>query len=203
MSFEDLPVGEFHEAIADGSPTPGGGAAAAMTGAAAAALVEMVCAVTLGDDGAGAVHDEMAATRDRLRSVRGELQALADDDAAAFDAVLEAYRRPAGEGRSAAIQEAMKGAADVPMETAERCLSVVEAAVTVTREGNQNAVTDAAAGAILGRAALEVALYNVDINLGSIDDEDYRATAAERAAALRADAAVGVDAVEEHLEGAL
>lgn len=203
MSFHELTVRGFHEALAEGSATPGGGAAAAMTGASAAALIGMVCSLTLNDDDAVAVHDDMSTTRDRMASIRTDLEELADEDAAAFNEVMAAYRQPKGADRTAAIQTAMKGAADVPMETAERCLDVIAVAVDVTRRGNQNAVTDAAAGAVLGRAALEVALYNVAINLASIEDAAYCDQMDRRASELRSAAAEHLEAVEAHLEDAI
>jgi glutamate formiminotransferase/formiminotetrahydrofolate cyclodeaminase len=43
-----LPASDFLQALADGTPTPGGGSAAAYRGAAAAALVAMVARLTIG-----------------------------------------------------------------------------------------------------------------------------------------------------------
>lgn len=204
MSFGDLPVREFNAALAEGSPTPGGGAAAALTGATAAALGEMVCAVTLADEDFADVHDELRRRRDDLRSLRGALADMADADAAAFEEVMDAYRTPSDDpDRQAAIREALLGAAEVPLETAEACLSVIEHAAAVAEIGNQNAVTDAAAAVLLGRAALEAALYNVDVNLKDLEDDDRVAGIAERRRDLDAEAQAAVDRVEAHLETAL
>lgn len=205
MSFGDLSVREFNATLAEGSPTPGGGAAAALTGATAAALVEMVCNVTLGDDDIAAdLETDLTRRLDALADRREELTELADADAAAFEAVMEAYRRSSDDpDRSAAIQSAMIGAAEVPLETATACLAVVEHAAELTETGNQNAVTDAAAAALLGRAALETALYNVDINLASIDDPSRVEDLADRRQTIAADADAAVARVEAHLATAI
>lgn len=172
MTFAELSVADFHEALASSSPTPGGGSAAAIAGASAAAAVEMVCHVTLSDDDFEAVHDELADAVAALEALRETLHGLADEDAAAFDDVMAAFRRPSDDpDRSAAIQAAMTTAAEVPLETAERCLEVIDHAAYAAAEGNQNAVTDAGTGALLAHAALRAALFNVDINLASIDDD--------------------------------
>ncbi|MFP4590897.1 MAG: cyclodeaminase/cyclohydrolase family protein [Halobacteriales archaeon] len=200
MSLGDRTIRSFTEALADGSPTPGGGAAAALAGATAAALAEMVCNVTLRDDDFADVHDELTERRDDLADLRATLTDLADEDAAAFEAVLEAYRRPSGDpDRPEAIEAAMTEAAEVPLRTAEACLAVVDHAATVAELGNQNAVTDAGAGALLGRAALEAALYNVDVNLGSLGDEATVEALRTRREALSAEAAAAVERLEVHL----
>ncbi|MFW6447933.1 MAG: cyclodeaminase/cyclohydrolase family protein [Halobacteriota archaeon] len=200
MSFGDLTVRAFTDALAEGSPTPGGGAAAALTGATAAALAEMVCNVTLGDD----ADAELVERRDELGELRDTLFDLADEDAAAFDGVLEAYRRPSDDPeRAAAIEAAMTEAAEVPLRTAAACLEVIEHAAAVAEAGNQNAVTDAGAGVLLGRAALEAALYNVDVNLASLEDEATIERLAERRETLSTEAAAVVDRLETHLASAL
>jgi formiminotetrahydrofolate cyclodeaminase len=47
-------------------------------------------------------------------------------------------------------------------------------AETLVKEGNQNAVTDAAVGALIARSAVVGALYNVRINILSIKDATFR-----------------------------
>lgn len=199
-----MSVTAFHNALADGSPTPGGGAAAALTGATAAALVEMVCNVTLNDDDFAEVHAELRDRRDEVSALREDLTAMADDDAAAFEDVLAAYRRPGDDPeRSRAIQEAMTHAAQVPLETAEACLQVIEHGAAAAELGNQNAVTDAAAAVLLGRAALETALYNVDINLTSLEDDDRVDALSQRRSAIAADAEAAAERVRAHLAEAI
>src|SRR5262245_1681289 len=87
-------LGDFLEALASGESTPGGGAAAALTGAMGAALVAMVCRLTLGRPRYAEVAplmEESAAEADRLR---GELLALADADAEAYQAFSAALALP-------------------------------------------------------------------------------------------------------------
>lgn len=202
--FADESHAAFADALADDAPTPGGGSAAALTGAMAAAAVEMVCRVTLADDDYEDVHDDLAERADALREHRDTLQSLADDDTAAFEAVMAAFRRPSDDpDRPSAIQSAMTTAAEVPLETAAVCGEIIDHAVVVARDGNQNAVTDAGTGALLAHAALRSALYNVDINLGSIDDEATVSALRERRDELEADAAEAVAAVEATVDDAL
>lgn len=202
--FADRSHSEFADALAADSPTPGGGSAAALTGAMAAAAVEMVCQVTLGDDEFAEVHDDLADRAADLRSRRETLSALADEDAAAFNDVMAAYRRSSDDpDRQSAIQAAMTTAAEVPLETATQCLAIIEHAEVAARDGNQNAVTDAGTGALLAHAALRSALYNVDINLGSIDDEATVASLTERRESIAAEADELLAGVESLVQDAI
>ncbi len=180
MSFADATIRHFIDDLASGSPTPGGGSAAAVTGATAAALAEMVCNLTIGKDRYADVEDEIEEHREELAELRARLLELADDDAAAFDAVMAAFKQPKGDERSQAIQEASKQAAEVPMKTAERCMEVLQHAEPVARKGNQHSVTDAGTAALLAHAALHAALYNVSVNLGGIEDEGFCSEMADR-----------------------
>ena len=72
--------------------------------------------------------------------------------------------------RSAAITDALLGAAEVPLETARACAEVAQLAATCANKGNTNAVSDAGVAALLADAACRGAVYNVRINISSLDD---------------------------------
>lgn len=163
------------EALASSAPAPGGGAAAGLEVAMAAALVEMVCNLTIGKP-AYAEHDAaMTAARDRARAIRSEAIGLMDEDAAAFSAVIDAYKLPRSSdleraARSEAIQHALALAADVPRRTARAAAASVGLGESILDAANPNVITDIAAGAAAARAALDSARVNIEINAASITD---------------------------------
>ncbi|WP_336330266.1 MULTISPECIES: cyclodeaminase/cyclohydrolase family protein [unclassified Haloarcula] len=177
MTFADQPIGEFLADVASGQVTPSGGAVAAVGGAMGAALCEMVCIHTVGTDGSGTESGELSALADGLADNRKRLLDLADEDAAAVDAVGEAFES----GDVARMQAASKRSTEVPLETAEVCLNVVEHARTVTAKGTPVAVPDAAVGALLAAAALQASVSTVRANLDMIDDESFVAAMKRRA----------------------
>lgn len=203
MSYADMTVREFVEELSTDSATPGGGSAAAIAGAMGAALGEMVCNLTIGKEDFEEVEDDMEAAWETLEGHRERLLDLADEDSEAFDELMAAYRTPEDEGKAEAIEAASKTAAEVPMETAQECLGVIEESIDVAAAGNPNAVTDAGTAALLAHAALESALYNVEINLGSIDDEAFCVEMQEKTDQLIEDAdaalAEAQDAVDANL----
>jgi formiminotetrahydrofolate cyclodeaminase len=164
----------FLEQLAARVPAPGGGATAALHAAQAAALVAMVARYS--DSAKYAEHAEeiatITATADRLRQ---NALGLAEEDAAAFTAVTEAYRLPKGTpdeaaARSVAIARALVAAAHVPaivVAVAEQVLGLAEQLLPI---GNRNVISDVAAAAEAARAAATTARVNVEVNLGGIKD---------------------------------
>lgn len=174
----EMRIGDFVDALAAGTSTPGGGGAAAVTASIGAALISMVINFTVGRKKYAAVEEEMQGYLAQLATLRAELLDLADADVSAFTAVAATYAMPKEtddekSARSAAMQEGLKGATLVPYETAEKCLALLLIAAPVAEKGNVNVVSDAATAINLAQGALLSAIVNVDINLKSIKDESF------------------------------
>lgn len=177
-STGDATVGTFLDALAARQSTPGGGGAAALTGSQAAALISMVINFTIGSKKYEDVQDEMKAYLVQSESLRSDLLELADRDVRAFKAVSACYGMPRNTdaekaARTAALQAALKAAAEVPFVTAQRCLEILQLVQPVAEKGNQNVVSDAAVAFHLAGCALKSALVNVDINLKFIRDDVF------------------------------
>lgn len=172
------PIGSFLDSLAAKQSTPGGGGAAALTGAQAAALVSMVINFTIGNKKYAEVDAEMQDYLVQSESLRKTLTELADRDVEAFDAVSACYGMPKSTddekaARTAAMQSALKGAAEVPFEIAEACRDVINIAGPVGEKGNANVVADAASALYLAHAGMQGAFVNVNINLKYIKDDAY------------------------------
>jgi methenyltetrahydrofolate cyclohydrolase len=176
--------------LASSSPAPGGGSAAALAGAMAAGLCAMAARLTLGREVLRERWPEMERIRDEADGLAARLQDLAEEDAAAFDAVMQARRLPRGtppeqEARAAAVQAAVLRCAEVPLQTLRAVLGTAELAAAAVKGANPACLTDAGTAAALARAGAAAAAYNVRINLRGITDPGRRAAlAGETAAAL-------------------
>lgn len=167
----------FVDEVAAATAAPGGGSVAAHAGALGAALVEMVAGLTIGKPRYQAVEPEMMAIRTQAQRLRKELSQAVEDDSAAFEAVMGAYKLPRTSDaekktRQAAINLAMLNAAHVPLHTARDAVHVMQIALKCVARGNVNAVSDAMSGFAMAHAALTAAAYNVRINLHGHPDED-------------------------------
>ena len=166
---------DFLEALASEEPAPGGGSAAAYTGAEAAALVAMVARLTTGRKKYAAVDGQMRTVMERAEALRHSLSAAVEEDAAAFQAVMAAFKLPKRtpeeeQERARAIQAATLNAAQVPLRVARQLLEVLDLAVPVVAAGNLNAITDGGTGAELALAALQGASMNIRVNLAGYRD---------------------------------
>jgi len=175
----DQPVGAWLEDLASDAPAPGGGAAAAMNAAVGAALVAMVCNLTIGKPRYAEHEPLMRQTLASATELGAQAVQLAADDAAAFGAVTDAYKLPKDTdaekaARTEAIQAALIGAADVPLQTAAVAAAIIDLAGRIMDGANVNALSDVAVAAASARAALDAAVINVEINLGVMKDAARR-----------------------------
>ncbi len=177
---------EFLDRLASSDPTPGGGSASAVAGAAAAALLGMVARLSAGkgEDDAALAQASAAADAERVA-----LLDLAERDAAAFDAVVQAMRLPRSTPeerarRQEAVQGALRAAAEVPLEVATRCAALLDLGATLARAGAAAAISDVGVAVLLAYAAATGALLNVRINLTSLRDAAYVARTGEQVRAL-------------------
>ena len=174
----DLTSKDFLTELASSAPAPGGGGGAAMAGALAAALASMVCNLTIGKEKFAAQECEVKALLQEAEQVRQDLLALVEDDAAVFNSFMACYKLPKTTdaekaARTAAIRKAAKQAAEVPLAIARASFKVLQLAHRLVIIGNPGVITDGACSALLARAALRCAEYNVRINLGLTKDEAY------------------------------
>lgn len=174
----DLTSKDFLTALASSAPAPGGGGGAAMAGALAASLASMVCNLTIGKEKFAAQECEVKALLQEAEQVRQDLLALVEDDAAVFNSFMACYKLPKTTdaekaARTAAIRKAAKQAAEVPLAIARASYKVLQLAHRLVIIGNPGVITDAACSALLARAALRCAEYNVRINLRLTKDEAY------------------------------
>jgi glutamate formiminotransferase/formiminotetrahydrofolate cyclodeaminase len=167
---------DFVEELAAPTPTPGGGSAAAFSGAMGAALVSMVAGLTVGKKKYADVEAEMNDILQHADNLRAELMQTVEDDASAFEAVMGALRLPKDtdaqqSARTAALEMATLNAAHVPLHVARNSVKVMALAVRCAEIGNLNAISDAASGVAMAKAALTAAGYNVRINVNSLPDK--------------------------------
>jgi formiminotetrahydrofolate cyclodeaminase len=181
----DNTVRDLLAAFASSDPTPGGGSAAALASASGASLLMMVASLPKTRSNSEEDRAALSGATSSLTGIRDQLTKAIDDDTAAYDQVVGAYRLPKGSeeekaARTAAIQAALRAATDVPLRVMRWSAQALDAAKTVAAHGNPAASSDVGVAVALLRAGLEGARLNVDVNLSGIRDEAYtRAVAAE------------------------
>jgi formiminotetrahydrofolate cyclodeaminase len=140
-----------------------------LVGALACALCAMVARITAGSPKHAAVHDDAAAIAADADALRAVFLALRPADEAAFGAVVAAQALPRANdaekaARTAAIQRALIGAAEIPLLVAERAAGAFDLTARTAALGNAHLASDVACALHFARAAFDAAAENVRVN---------------------------------------
>jgi len=185
----DRSVEGFAQETAAESPAPGGGSVAAAAGAFGAALGAMVANLSSHKRGWDARWEEFSEWAERGKRCCEALLRLVDEDTAAFNRVLAAMALPKETpeertARAEALQEATRGAIEVPLRVMEVALEAMAVTRRMAEQGLPSSVSDAGVGALCARTAVRGAGYNARINLSGVKDEAYRREVLARVADL-------------------
>jgi len=101
-----------------------------------------------------------------------------DEDTNAFDKYMEAKRMPKSteeerKKRKKAMQEGLKHAVEVPMDTARTSAKVIDLAEKAAEHGKKDAVSDALVAAQMAYSGVLGGVANVKINLEDVDDQEF------------------------------
>jgi glutamate formiminotransferase len=180
----------FLETVAEATPTPGGGSMSAFAAAGAAALGQMVAGLSRKKKSQAAFVDKLSAELDGLRKTRDALTAAIDRDAVAYEEVLKACKLPQSNAeeiklRNQEVQRTTHGAAEVPLEVAERTVALFEQLGQLRSIAAASMRSDLDVGQLLASAAARGAMANVEINLDGIADSGYVTGVREKLAGLK------------------
>jgi formiminotetrahydrofolate cyclodeaminase len=178
VNLDQLSIQEFISELSSGNPTPGGGSVAALCGALGAALSTMVANLTVDREKYEQTRKSMEEVRMTAATLSTRFLALMQEDSDTYQKVMAAFELPRETeaqitSRQAAVEEAMKKAAAVPLETLRASEELIRVARDAVRGGNPNAITDAAAAVQLANTTAVVASYNVQINISRIKDQAF------------------------------
>src|SRR5262245_41935270 len=207
-SLAKLNVREFCNETLSDSPTPGGGSVAALMGALGASLGGMVANLSAGKRGWDDRLEYFSDRAVKAQQIKDELLSLVDEDTAAFNKVMEAFGLPKNSpeekaARTAAIQEATKHAAEVPLKVMKTAVKSYQLLAEMAEQGNPASISDVGVGALATRACIEGAAMNVRINLGQLKDEKFKAMLAKEIQKISAESETHFKSINDVVEGKL
>jgi glutamate formiminotransferase/formiminotetrahydrofolate cyclodeaminase len=193
-SLANMNLREFCNETLSDSPAPGGGSVAALMGALGASLGGMVANLSAGKRG----------WDDKLEYFSNWV----DEDTTAFNKVMGAFGLPKGTAeekaaRTAAIEQATKYAAEIPLKVMETASKSYALLAEMAETGNPASLSDVGVGALATRACIEGAALNVRINLAQLKDEKFKSAPAERVRNACADSAAKFEEISRVVENKL
>ena len=168
----------FLDAVAEPTATPGGGSVSALAGALAASLAQMVAGLSRKKKSQAAYAEQLDRAISDMHSAAMELADAIDRDAESYNAVLAAFKLPKDSPEDArrredAVQQATRGAAEVPMAVARRSLELFERLGQLEAISSASMLSDLRVARLMAAAGARGALANVAINLDSITDASF------------------------------
>jgi len=185
----ELSVRDLVERLASRDPAPGGGSAAALAGAMGAALLRMVVELTAAPKDPASAGIELAEIGAAAATWQSELLNLAELDANAYHAVVQARRLPReteleSQARDVQVAATVREATRAPLATIRAATAVLELAERLAPIGSRHAISDVGVGGMLALTSARGAALNVRINLPHLKDRELHADATTTLAAL-------------------
>jgi formiminotetrahydrofolate cyclodeaminase len=198
------PLGELLAAFAAPAPTPAGGSACALASAVGASLLTMVACLPKTRSGSDDDRTTLSAATQALTGVRHRLTDAIDADATAFEEVIAARTLPkTGDGeagaRTVAVQRAIRGATEVPLEVMRLSAMALQQAQAIAVRCDRAASSDVGVAIALLRAGFDGARSTVRSNLTRIGDAPFVDAVTARVERLSADAAQAETLAEQAL----
>ena len=174
MSFLDMSCSNFIDVLASKNSVPGGGGAAAVAGAMGAALAAMVCNLTVGKKKYAHVEEDVQKILARVDVLKDELLKMADEDAACFEPLANAYKVPKDDPkRDEIMEEALRTACSTPLKIIRAGVVTIVLLGELIDKGSVLALSDVGCGASMCRSAVMSAWISVKINTRDMKDREY------------------------------
>jgi len=207
-SLARMNLREFCNETLSDSPAPGGGSVAALLGALGASLGGMVANLSAGKRGWDDKLEYFSDWAVKAQQLKAELLSLVDEDTSAFNKVMDSFALPKGSAeekaaRAAAIAQATKYAAEVPLKVMETASQSYALLVEMAERGNPASISDVGVGALATRACIEGAALNVRINLAQLKDEKFTTGLQDKIRKIGADSDGQFKTVIDVVEGKL
>lgn len=176
--LQSMTVKEFVNEVASRSSAPGGGSVSALVAALGVGLGAMVAQLTYGVRKFEHLDTEMRKIIPPLYNLTKKLIPMIDEDTKAFNDYMEALKLPKNTDeeksvRNEAMQNGLKKAVEVPLNTMRLANSAWEWMFLVAKYGNIASKSDIEVGVKSLETGIWGAYKNVLINLKSIKDSNY------------------------------
>ena len=176
QKLSELSLNNFSDEVLRESPAPGGGSVSSCVGALGLSLAGMVANLSCNTRGWEKDVTKFSEIAYDVNKIREDLLKLVDEDANAFSSIMSAYKLPNSNDkekkyRSEEINKATIYAAEVPLNIMKKSFEGYKFISLLSKEGNQNSISDAGVACLCVHTAIHGAYLNVIINIKDLDDD--------------------------------
>ena len=175
------------------SPAPGGGSVSAYVGALGIALGTMVANLSAHKRGWDDKWEIYSSIAEEGQEIINKLLYLVDEDARAFDAIIQAMRLPKSteqdiENRNKEIELATKNAIEIPFKVLRLSYRSIDVLKQMAEIGQESSISDVGVGIACARTAIMGAYLNVKINCKDLSDRKFAKKILTESSALKEEA---------------
>jgi methenyltetrahydrofolate cyclohydrolase len=199
----EISIRAFLAAVASADEAHGAVSAAAVAGGIGVSLLAMVAALPKTRSDSAADRTELINAATALTEVQEELiETIETETAVRIFAArnMSQASEPQRVDRQAAIQLALRAAADVPLEVMRLAVRGLKLAETVAAHSARAASADVQLGIALLHAAFSGARANLEGKLSSLTDAPYRTSVVDELATLSEETATAMRGAELFLQ---
>ncbi len=174
--YAKLSIEKYLDYLAAKRPVPGGGSAASLVGSVAIALLLMVINFTFGKKEFETIENELKQICTNLEDLKQKFINLIDQDIEAYKKLDEAYKKAKDENREIShsnIQQALKEAIGPPLQACKYSHQAFKLSLEMLNKTNKLLISDLGIGVWFLKSVFESSLFNIQINLSNIDDEEF------------------------------
>jgi formiminotetrahydrofolate cyclodeaminase len=199
----DTSIRDFLRAVASAEEAHGAVSAAAVSGGLGTSLILMVAALPKTRSDSVDDRTKLVEAATALSDVQEQLlETIETETAVRIFAARNMPQASAGQRseRQAAIQYAVRAAADVPLEVMRLCARGLKHAETVAAHSFRAASADVQLGVALLDAAFSGARANLEGKISSLTDRQYVTSIVDEIARMSEEAAVATHSARESLQ---
>ncbi len=162
-------IDEFLNDLSSKNSIPGGGSAAALSGALNAAVVSFISNLTIGKEKYADVEGKAKEILEKSSALQKEMLEMIDKDSEILSDILDGYKS----GNQEKVKEICRDAVGFSMDMTRKAVELMNLTLSISKIGNRMLKSDFEVAAYIGDAAVNSAIANVKINLGSVDDKEF------------------------------
>ena len=208
MKLIGMQLDEYLAMVSSDIPAPGGGSASALCGSQGIALVAMAAKLTVKNGQYAADHPICQSVIKAADSLSLKLAGQIDLDTIAYSRIAASFKLPKETDaqkstRRAAINEALRYAAEVPLETMRLGMRGLECAAKLIGHYNTSCASDVGCGIYGLLSCIQGAWLNVQINISSLPDGEITQALRAEGKALSARAEAMAAEMAEQIEACI
>lgn len=181
MKLIEYRINDFLNAVDEATPTPGGGSVSALGIAQGLSLLGMVGKLTVSKkkfkNFSQEVQEDYLNNLEKLTALKTKVLVLVDEDTAAFNAILTAYRLPKDsleneELRKNEIYKATQIATNVPFQCFQIGQEALQIGKIIFPYGLKSTLSDFGVGILMIFSGLRGAALNVQTNISGLTEKE-------------------------------